>query len=156
MRFLNLKKKKILVNTSQVKCNQQLKVADDILEESDEEINNLKRIIRLRRIQKEKERNLRENQEFFSTDSKFSFFYDSSSVCYFVFFMTICIYVTVPKFPQNASQNLFKFLTFFRNFLWILYKIYTIFTQNFQKISLKLSHISSYYFKKCLEILKNC
>lgn len=40
----------------QVKFNQRLKLADEIAEESDEEINQLKRIIRIRRQQKQKEK----------------------------------------------------------------------------------------------------
>lgn len=40
----------------QVKFNQRLKLADEITEESDEEINQLKRIIRIRRQQKQKEK----------------------------------------------------------------------------------------------------
>jgi hypothetical protein len=46
----------MIATLEQVKFNQQLRREDEIVEESDEEINNLKRIIRIRRRQKQNER----------------------------------------------------------------------------------------------------
>ena len=45
-----------LITLFQVKCNKQLNLLDETVEESDEEINNLKQRIRLRRRQKQEER----------------------------------------------------------------------------------------------------
>lgn len=53
----------------QAKFNQQLNVVDEILEESDEEINQLKRIIRIRRRQKQKERHFPHPNEILSTET---------------------------------------------------------------------------------------
>lgn len=53
---------------SQVKCDQQFRLMDDIMEESDEEINHLKNIIRIRRQQKQNEKFQQLNEV--STDSE--------------------------------------------------------------------------------------
>ncbi|XKL68141.1 hypothetical protein PGB90_003632 [Kerria lacca] len=53
----------------QAKCNQQSNFNEEIIEESDDEINNLKHFIQVRRRQKQNEKSFKESNECFSTDS---------------------------------------------------------------------------------------
>lgn len=72
----------------QVKFNQRLKLADEIAEESDEEINQLKRIIRIRRQQKQKEKC------FTAFDSSFVENIGSSLFADLIICTRICLFLT--------------------------------------------------------------
>lgn len=68
---------------SQAKFNQQLNVVDEMLEESDEEINQLKRIIRIRRRQKQKEKHFAHASNIISPETTDGKYHDTRIHLYF-------------------------------------------------------------------------